>query len=292
MRTNSLEVLDLYEQLWGMFEKRSDTAPVLADVHVVESHSAECPPAPVYRIMLPLLVAVADGDNYSIVDFERNRAQISISRQALRHKLYQKHFLLGSPGVCITSRYATPVHAGCVALDGHGVLLCGDSGAGKSTLSYACARAGWTYTSDDGSFLVNNGSDLTVTGEFYKMRFRPATTELFPELQGLEITPRVTGKPSMEAATADMSNIVCSQTAQVDYLVFLNRHSGCPADLVSYRKDVARYSMRQSLYGLPETRAVQQETIERLLAVDVMELRYTDLDWAVERLEKLVREGR
>jgi hypothetical protein len=28
-----------------------------------------------------------------------------------------------------------------------------------------------------------------------------------------------------------------------------------------------------------------------LLTVDVFELRYTDLDWAVDRLQKLVRKG-
>ena len=49
------------------------------DVHVVESGSTECPPAPVYRIMMPLLVTVADADNYSIVDLARNRTQITIS---------------------------------------------------------------------------------------------------------------------------------------------------------------------------------------------------------------------
>ena len=49
--------------------------------------------------------------------------------------------------------------------------------------------------------------------------------------------------------------------------------------------------MRQGLYGSPELLAVQYQTIERLLTADVFELRYTDLDWAVDRLRTLVREG-
>jgi hypothetical protein len=32
--------------------------------------------------------------------------------------------------------------------------------------------------------------------------------------------------------------------------------------------------------------------LERLLTVDVFELRYSDLDWAVRRLETLAHEGR
>jgi hypothetical protein len=49
--------------------------------------------------------------------------------------------------------------------------------------------------------------------------------------------------------------------------------------------------MRQILYGLPETRAAQFAAIDRLLTAEVFELRYRDLDWAVQRLESLAREG-
>jgi hypothetical protein len=38
--------------------------------------------------------------------------------------------------------------------------------------------------------------------------------------------------------------------------------------------------------------AVQYRAIERLLTAEVFELRYSDLDWAVDRLRTLVREGR
>ncbi len=292
VRTNSAEVLELQEEMWGAFEKKHDTVPILSNVHIVEAGPTRFPPAPVFRIMLPYIVAVADGNNYSIVDFERNKTNISISREVLRNKLYAKHFFLGNAVCCIATQYTTPVHGGCVSLDGRGILLCGDSGAGKSTLSYACARAGWTYTSDDGSFLTNDRHDLQVTGEYYKVRFRPTAAELFPEVRELDLTPRAEGKPSIELLTNATSHIVCSQTAHVNFIVFINRHTGGPQALIPYRKDVARYAMRQTLYGLPETQAVQYAVIERLLALDVLELRYTDLDWAIDRLQKLVREGR
>ncbi len=232
-------------ELWGKFEKQHNIEPIHTDVHVVESDSTVCPPTPVVRIMMPLLVAVADADNYSIVDVVQSRTQITISHSTLRHRLYAKYFLLGTPGCCISTRYTTPLHAGCVALDGRGVLLCGDSGAGKSTLSYACARAGWTYVADDGSYLLNGGDKRMVTGDCYQVRFRPTAAELFPEVRGLEITPRAAGKPSIEMPTASLPHMVCAQTTHVDFMVFLNRHTGGPSALVPYRKDVARYSMQQ-----------------------------------------------
>ena len=73
--------------------------------------------------------------------------------------------------------------------------------------------------------------------------------------------------------------------------MFLNRNSEGPPGLVPYRKEVAQNFMRQILYGLPETRAAQFAAIDRLLTAEVFELRYRDLDWAVQRLESLAREG-
>lgn len=290
VRTNSAHVLKLMSELWGSFEKQHDTRPIRSDVHVVEEGSAECPPTPGYRIMLPLTIAVADANNYSIVNLEQKLAQISISRATLAHELYVKYFLLGTPVCCIATSLATPVHAACVALDGRGVLLCGDSGAGKSTLSYACARSGWTYVADDASYLLNSGTKRIVTGDCYKVRFRPSAAELFPEVRGLQITPRAAGKPSIELPTAPMAHMKLAQSARVDFIVFLNRGEG-PPQLRPYRADVARYFMRQVLYGSSDSLAVQYEAIDHLLRGEIYELCYTDLNWAVDRLRILVGEG-
>jgi hypothetical protein len=292
VRTNSSEVLELMAELWGSFEKQHNTEPIQSDVHVVEEGATECPAAPVFRIMLPLVTAVADGNNYSIANLEQNRVQISISRATLNYGPYAKYFLLGAPGCCIATHFTTPVHAACVALDGHGILLCGDSGAGKSTLSYACARSGWTYVCDDGLFLQNCSSGGRMgTGDCHHVRFRPSAAELFPEVRGLDVTPRAAGKPSIELSTGPLSHVTSAQSAHIDFIVFLNRHAGGTPELRPFRAEVARQWMRQGLYGSLDSLAVQYKTIERLLAAEVFELRYTDLDGAVDRLRMLVREG-
>jgi hypothetical protein len=241
--------------------------------------------------MWPLLISTADARNYSVADLDHNRTRISISRGALQHKRYLRYFFLdAAPEAHIVTRYATPVHAGCVALEGRGVLLCGDSGAGKSSLSYACARAGWSYVTDDCSFLINGSRDRTVIGDSRRVRLRPSAAEFFPEINGLKMTPRAAGKPSIEMDTANLP-LVCSQSAQADYIVFLNRRVGGPPTLQPYRKEVARHFMRQVLYGSAESLAAQYETIERMLKAEVLELRYSDMDLATDRLERLVREG-
>jgi hypothetical protein len=292
VRTNALEIFTHYQELWGKFEKRFDTDTIRVTVHVVEGQSTECPPGPTYRVMMPLMVIVADGDNYAIADLAQNKTQVTISWAAVNHSQYLRYFFLDSTACQhISTRHTTPVHAGCVALNERGVLLLGDSGAGKSSLSYACARAGWTYIADDSSFLLNGGSKRMIIGNCHQVRFRPTAAELFPELEGLEITPRSTGKPSIEMPMTSFPDVICAQTTHVDFLVFLNRNLEGTPELVPYRREVARNFMRQILYGLPETRAAQFAAIDRLLTAEVFELRYRNLDWAVQRLESLAREG-
>lgn len=292
--SNSDEVLTLCEERWGAFAKRFNTKTIRVDVHVVESDSTECPPMPVYRMMRPMVASVADANNYIIYDLAQSWTHISISRAAEKHKLYLQYFYLdGMATFHIGARYTKGVHAGCVALDGHGVLLCGDSGAGKSTLSYACARAGWTYITDDLCHVFNGGPSRMVIGNCYQVRFRPTAVKLFPELEGLELTPRAAGQPSIEIPTSSMPHLACSQEARVDFMVFLNRRDEGPPELVPYRRGVARNFMRQrELYLSEESRDMHNTAVEELLKVKVLELRYSDLDWAVERLRTLVREGR
>lgn len=293
VRTNRAEILDQFSDSYRVFEKRFDTKPVVIDVHVVESDAVDCPPTPEHQIVMPLVVWIADGSNFAVLDYDRLRTQVVVSAAAVRHPLYLRYFFLEAAALChISARYTTPIHAGCVSLDGRGVLLMGDSGAGKSTMSFACARAGWAYISDDSTMMLNQQTQRVVIGNCHQVRFRPSAAELFPEIRGLDITPRAEGKPSIEFATANLPHLHLAEAAHVDSIVFLNRDWDGPPQLLPWRFEVARQAMRQAVIGTPELRAMQYETIERLLTAPLYELRYTDLDPAIERLQTLVREGR
>ncbi|HLJ78277.1 MAG TPA: hypothetical protein VKT75_12725 [Acidobacteriaceae bacterium] len=290
VRTNSMEVLGQCETQWGHFEQRFDTDPMLAEIHVVESDQADCPPPPQYRFLEPMLIAVADTNHYFVADISCTRTKVVVSSAALQHPLYFRYFFLeGAAGVHIATRHSTPIHAGCVTLNGRGVLLCGDSGAGKSSLSFACARAGWGYVSDDASFLLHGRS---IVGNCHQVRLRPTAGDLFPEIDGLPLTPRAEGKPSIEVSTIPLQHIRRQPCAQVNFIVFLNRRTGGASGLFPYSREVARRYLRQVLYGTPETLGRQYACIERLLEVDVLELRYQKLGEAVERLRALVTEAR
>jgi len=291
IHTNVEDVLVQYGEMWGNFEKQHSNEPIHLKVQITDGGEKECPPEPTYRLMHPLMMCVADKDNYSIMDLDSCSGRAVITRKTLSHRLYVQYFLLGISACCIATRYATPIHAACIALDGRGVLLCGDSGAGKSTLAYACARAGLTYISDDACYLHNQGTSNRITGDCYKVRFRPASAEFFPELHGLKVTPRAAGKPSIELPTAPMMHITRAQSVHVEYIVFLDRHWQGSAHLTSYRKETARHFMRQTLFGAGETRRQQHQAIERLLHVDLFEMHYSSLDGGIDCLRALLRDG-
>lgn len=288
IRTNAPEILEMSSLLWREFTQQYDAEPAISKVYVAEGGSEECPPAPLYRYQRPLFFSIADPQHYTVIDMERRTTFSAITRASLAHRLYLEYFFLMMP---LSTLPAHGIHAACVARGGRGVLLCGDSGAGKSTLAYACARAGWEYISDDGSLLID-GERRIVAGNCHQVRFRPEACALFPEIRGLGVTPRASGKPSIELSTALMPHIKRCLRTRIDAIVFLNRLEPEPAQLVSYRKDVARIYMQQGLHVSDEAERRRDEAVEHLLEAPVFELRYSDLGWAVERLRVLIEEGR
>lgn len=294
LSTNSEEVLSAAAESWNGFGALFKGWPMQVRVFVHDGGGTDCPPAPTCRLQRHLLANVADADTYSISDFAQAFSYVYVPKSVLSYRRYLRYFFLDAAAMChIAYRYTTPIHAACVELDGRGVLLCGDSGAGKSTLAYACAQAGWTYVSDDASYLLTDRSDCVVTGNYLQFRFRPETAELFRELKGLPVTDRAgMGKPSVELKTAALPHVTCAATSRIAYIVFLTRRSAKHQELDVFPKEVARRFIQQNLYSLPEVRAAQEAKIGTLLRLKTLDLRYRELSYAVSRLTRLVREDR
>jgi hypothetical protein len=290
--TNSEEVLAAAEESWGGLRKAFCEPELELRIGLGEGRSGVCPPSPVYRGQRHLLSIVADSQNFAVCDRERRFAFAWVGRDTVEREAYLRyHFLEAIALSLLASSYVTPLHAACVELAGQGVLLCGNSGAGKSSLAFACARAGWRYVSDDASYLVRKGGGRLVVGNSHQVRLRPSAIELFPELEGLSLTPRAAGKPSIELRTALMPDVATAKQSAVEYIIFLNRVESDVPELLPFPRELANQWANQSRADTGAYDAEQETSIRHLLDAQLLELRYRTLDRAVAALEGLIRRG-
>jgi len=88
-----------------------------------------------------------------------------------------------------------PLHAGCVARDGRGVLLAGTSGAGKSTLTAALVADGWDFLSDDTVFVARSAEAIMAWGFSDEIDCSDDTAGMLAELRHLVGKPTLAGRP-------------------------------------------------------------------------------------------------
>ena len=287
--TNEEAVLAIVNDCWGGLRQLHKNPLLQIRIVVSEGGSEGCPPAPVLRAQHNLLAIVADAHNHAVCDHKHGLSLIWLNYAALQHPKYLcYHFIETASCSLIQPSYVTGLHAACISRDGHGMLLTGDSSAGKSSLAYACARAGWTFTSDDGSWLLRDGDQPRVVGDYRQVRFRPSAKELFPELQERDLTPRVQGKPSIEVPTSELGLITAEQVT-IHSVIFLNRQPSAVAELLPLPRGTAFQHFENFLNHVGEARQAHIEILQRISAIDVYELQYRDLQPAIDRLDQLAR---
>lgn len=232
---------------------------------------------------------VSDSENFAVCDHTRNFAFCRLSAAAAQNRAFTGYYFLQAiANYSLTQLYLTPVHGACVSRNGRGVLLCGESGAGKTSLAYYCARNGWTYISDNESWLLRPEGTLLL-GAPDRIRFRDSALELFPELKGRRATMHPNGKMSIVVAPESMSGIAVAGQCSVDYVVFLARQTGGVATIRPLSPEsVSGYLLSELPIYEESIRAEQRATLERIARLNPVELRYSSLGDALERLENLV----
>jgi hypothetical protein len=290
IHTNSPAVLAAAEQSWGWFQPKFSYPPLTLRLGVTENapDSSDVPPAPVCRSQGNLLSNIADAHNFVIADLNAGFSFGWITQQTSESSLYLRYHILEAAALCMISGLRViALHAACVAPAGHGMLLCGDSGAGKSTLAFAGARAGWTFVSDDASYLPFDREDRMVIGNCHQVRLRDSSVQLFPELEGRPVTPRAAGKPSIEIPTAELPRLITADAATIKSIIFLNRRNIGAPGLFPFCRETALSWFKKIPLRSPVSYLAQEAAIHHLVDVEIFELRYTNLDWAVERLQRL-----
>jgi hypothetical protein len=289
--TNSDRVLAAARESWKLFEPLFGGTPLTIEIAVSGEGSGR-PPVPSFHSAGSLLAIVSDATNFAVGDLHGGFAFARLSADGVGNAEWLRyHYLDALAYTMLDALRFTPVHAACVELDGAGILLAGESHAGKSSLAFACARAGWTFISDDASRLIR-GEPRVVIGNPYQVRLRPEARELFSELAQRPERRRANGKRVIEIRTADLDRFRTASRAAITHVVFLRRTTG-EDGLTPISRDTALRRMEQVIgWTDPSLAAVHRSALEALVTVDLFELRYQSIGAAIGHLTTLARSPR
>jgi hypothetical protein len=289
VKSNDSAVIKAADISWNGFERRFEVPPLEVRFVVSESTSRRRPPVPVFRAQSNLMTMVADARNFGSCDLRGGFGFACLTKAAIVHENYLRYYFLDAMVyTLLDTRHLVAIHAACLEMNGHGVLLVGDSGAGKSSLSYACTRRGWTYISDDSVSLVLHKAGRSVSGNPKTIRFRPSAWTLFPELKGRSELRN--NKPTIEIGTELLRHIQTAYECSVDYIVFLNRQPNEVerAHLGAISREEAGHRLSGARF--PEELSIQKDrdaAIHRLLDAEMYELSYRQFDSAIDLLEQM-----
>jgi hypothetical protein len=294
LRSNSATTLIAAERSWSTYRCRHDQAPLDIRLVLSESSSPACTEPPIFRSQRHLLSIVSDRENFAFLDLEAGCAFGWATEATAQNQEYFRQCLLDVMIYPLLEiRDLITLHAACVIYQGKGMLLAGNAGAGKSSLSYACARRGWVFVSDDASAFQRNAPHPKVIGHPQKFRFREPAGELFPEFRDLRSSFRSYGKPTIEVSTQSLGSIATAEESIVNAIVFINRgaYKSGPPVLTPVTVEDAWNRLSFSVWAV-QMPAFQERlaALERLLAVPTYEIRYSELDPAIDLLERVLQE--
>lgn len=289
--SNSEDVIQAACESWESYPPAFDEAPLRLHLGVGPG-DPKLPARSKFRSREHLMSMFANPDNFAICDLNAGFAYGWVTEPvAADHALLSYRFLASTALTLVQHRSLAVIHSALIARNGCGVALCGESMSGKSTLAYACARAGWTYVSDDGTYLVRKDSGRYAIGAHHSIRFREDARELFPELKHRLPRVRPNGKLGIEVLTRELP-IATVQGCPIDHIVFLNRNEPGLPRLRPYPKEqLLAWCEQGACYGAAEVRAAQLQSYQRLAGAGIWELCYRDFDSAIHRLEQLVDSG-
>jgi hypothetical protein len=286
--TNDTTVLEAAQESFGHAQFSRNSVTLQIRIGVTSDDGSASPPEPIRREYNHMYSLVADVHNQALLDLRSLINFTWLTKTAVNNRLYLRYnFIEKAVYLLLGASVVTDIHAACVSKNGKGILLIGDSGAGKSTLAYACARAGWTFTSDDTSYLINDSKVPRVIGHSHRARFRPSAKELFPELRRFELTPRIEGKPSIEVPVSELPVENTAAEANVDLIVYLNRGPSAAGSLTRLPHGIATERTCSDLYSAGEIRAKHEEILQILSDIPTYEVQYSDLGQGISLLDRL-----
>ena len=265
---------------WASRQPLFDAPPLRVTIHAEKGAFPAA--APQYRAYSDGFSLACDPLTRGEFSIRAHAACLHVSRAVLDRPEWFRYQLLECLVLtALDTIYFVGMHAACVVPpNGTGLLLCGESGSGKSTLAYACARAGWTFISDDSH--LADGPENIISGSSNKIRLREPARDLFPEIYSKPSVTAPNGKECIEIDPAQSFAVADSASAQ--HCVFLSRRPGRAA-LRQYSEDCAVEYFAS--YNTRFDQARVRRRLREFVLGGTWLLEYETLEDAIEILERL-----
>ena len=269
VRSNSHEILQAMRE---MFDQASSGQH--ADLHLrfhvdFAVNNAPCWAKPHFRALDHLYYATYGPCDSMLVDQLSRRVIGSFSPAVARDLRYWKQTILPVLlGIVSASIGVTPVHCACVVKGGSGLLLGGESGAGKSTMALSLSRNGFSYLSDDCTYLSRTCAEMRAWGLPTSVKLLPDAVSYFPELVSLDPVLSLNGEWALNVDPTEISNVERCLSCAPRWLVFLERKEDSPPVIKPVSSLEAASRIVADLETMPplifDQYEYQLETIKRL----------------------------
>jgi hypothetical protein len=265
-------------------------------MEIVVDRELENAMGPSYFRGLHHVVAASFGpSNHFLFDLSRRRVSGAVCEQVAGDPRFWNHWFMPiAVGVMGSNIGLLPAHCACLTLDGQGLLIAGESGAGKSTLTMALAKSGFTYISDDWTYLAGHGSTLSAHGLGVPLKLLPDAVEHFPSLSEHGLGTALNGELAYEI-DADKLGITSASNCPPRWFLFLERCHDRGSEFTKLPQEAAYEYLESSVERLPaqlEAAVAERAAIlQNISRIPCWKLRYGGRpQFAAERVRDFVHQ--
>ena len=224
------------------------------------------------------LVFASFGNDLFGFDLRRRRITAVVGQHTAQDERFWNLVLLPiAIGVMGTVLGVVPMHCACLEWRSQGVLITGSSGAGKSTLCAAMAQYGFTYISDDWTYVSDAGGSLVAHGLNIPLKLLPDARKFFSLRDG-SLAIAMNGEWAYEVDPSEIAAKTKTST-KPKRLLLLQRSDRRAPKFERLASDAIREFFERSSERLPEclpdARRNRSRIIDRVANLDCWRFTYS-----------------
>ncbi len=259
--TNSQEILAIMQTVFQLDENEHSPADLKLNFFVnfgLPDYDGQLYPH--FRALEHLYYGTFGPGDSMLVDQLNRRVVGSFRPATVRDAGFWKRVILPClAGITSSCVGVTPVHCACVVKDQLGLLIHGDSGAGKSTLALSLSLNGFSYLSDDCTYISSSESRLRCWGSSAPLKLLPEAKEYFPSLARVVPSQSLNGELAFEIDPMEIFGVKRSLSCDPRRLFFIERTHESKLEFLPISRAESSARLASDLEVLPPCIASQRD---------------------------------